>query len=427
MEIHIRDIRALEILDSRGDPTVEATVILSDGTEASASVPSGASTGTFEAVELRDGDLKHFGGKGVKQAIANIAGPIRNALLDANPFKQKNIDETLVRIDGTDNKRNLGSNAILAVSLAVARAASISKKIPLYRYVRSLALVTGEISAMPVPIFNVLNGGKHADSNLDFQEFWVIPHGFEKFSDRLEQGSEIFHTLGNMLRQKGFDTDVGNEGGYAPDFESHVQAFDMVYTALRDAEGSSSGNVSMGFDAAASVFFDSGLRKYNMSLEKKDFSGAELAEFMMSLVQHYPIRVLEDPFAEDDWDSWQEFTAKLKLYNPDIRLVGDDLFVTKKNRLARGIQKGVANTILIKPNQVGTLTETIDCISLAREHGYSLVISHRSGETNDSFIADLAVGVSAEYIKAGAPNRGERMAKYNRLLEIESELYGATA
>lgn len=421
----IKSINALEILDSRGDPTLEVTVTLDDGIAAQASVPSGASTGRFEAFELRDHDSKRFGGKGVLTAVANVNGEIAQALRGMYVNDQQRIDDLLRKLDGTPNKQRLGANAILGVSLACARAAATAFHQSLYVYLRSLTGSSDTNYALPVPLINVINGGKHASSNLDLQEFWIIPHSDTTFAERLRQGSEVFHTLGSLLLAEGMHTDLGNEGGYAPTVPNHRFVFDMLMSAITKAGYRPGTDLSLGIDAGASVFYDSENRTYQLRLEHSDLSADDMQRWYQDMLKQYPISAMEDPFAEEDWDSWQRMTNWAKGEQPSLRLIGDDLFVTNTERLQMGIDRGVANSILIKLNQIGTLSETLDCIRLAKQHQYQTVISHRSGETDDTFIADLSVAVNADFIKTGSTARGERTAKYNRLLAIEQELYGS--
>lgn len=420
----IKHLEALEILDSRGDPTLQVTATLSDGSTANASVPSGASTGRFEAHELRDGERHRFGGKGVTNAVRNVSGELRQALVGTDVHNQGGIDHAMIDLDGTPNKSRLGANAILGVSLAVARAAAHSARVPLYRYLHDTAGMGDGHYRMPIPLINLVNGGRHASTNVNLQEFWVIPHFEATFRERIRSASEIFHALGARLVANHMDTDVGHEGGYAPDVSSHQQIMQFIVQAIEETERRAGEDVSLGIDAGSSTFFDLEKKTYSLPLEKKEFSNAEYIDWWLELVEGFPIAALEDPLAEEEWSAWQELTARLKLFNKSIKLIGDDLFVTNRERLQKGITTGVANAVLIKPNQIGTLTETLDCIRLARDHGYGVIISHRSGETIDTFIADLAVAVSADYIKSGCVSRGERVAKYNRIMEIEEELYG---
>ena len=425
MQFSIKNIEGLEILDSRGDPTVQVSVTLENGTRAVAAVPSGASTGTFEAFELRDGDELRFGGKGVLKAVSNVTTTIRTNLMGFDARDQRGIDDLMRRIDGTENKSKLGANAMLGVSLAVARAAALAQQLPLYRYLRTLSQNDDAYFRLPIPLVNVINGGKHASSNLDIQEFWVIPHAASQFKERLRQASEIFHALGSALAKAGLDTDLGNEGGYAPNFVNHKQVFEFILKSIEAAYLQPGADVGLGLDVGSSVFFDADAERYDLALEHESLTSEEMTSYMKELVNAYPLIALEDPLAEEDWDGWQRLTADLTAKNKKLRIIGDDLFVTNVNRLSRGIELGCANSVLIKPNQIGTLSETLDCIALAQRHGYDCAISHRSGETTDTFIADLSVAVNAAYIKTGSTARGERMAKYNRLLEIENELHGS--
>lgn len=412
----IEEISALEILDSRGNPTVEVTVLLSNGAAGRAAVPSGASTGSFEAVELRDKDKGRYQGKGVLKAIQNINETISKALIGANAIEQTLIDGELLSLDGTENKGNLGANATLAVSLAVAKAAAASVGMPLFRYV-------GGVSAcvLPVPMMNILNGGKHAEDGVDFQEFMVVPLGAESFADSLRWGTEVYHGLKSVLHSKGLATGVGDEGGFAPGLKSNEEALELISGAIEQAGFKPGKDIALALDPASSEFYSGG--KYNLVKEGRELTREEMVDYYVSLCDKYPIVSIEDGVAEDDWDAWKLMTEKL---GERIQLVGDDLFVTNTSRLQRGIDLSVANAILIKPNQIGTLTETLAAINLAFENGYACVMSHRSGETEDFTIADLAVATNVGQIKTGAPCRSERTAKYNQLLRIERDL-GKTA
>lgn len=413
MSTFIADVFAREILDSRGNPTVEVDVTLENGVLGRAAVPSGASTGTFEAVELRDADPLRFKGKGVSRAVSNVNAIIAPEIEGMDAVDQLEIDQVMIDLDGTENKSRLGANAILAVSLATAKAAAESVGLPLYRYL-------GGIFAreLPVPMMNILNGGQHADNNLDIQEFMVVPVGAATFGDALRCGAEIYQQLKTVLKERGLATAVGDEGGFAPRLESHAQALDLLVEAIEGAGYRAGQDVFLALDAAASEFYKEG--RYVLAGENKNLSAVELVDFYQDLVERYPIISIEDGLAEEDWDGWQEITTRLK--NKRVQLVGDDLFVTNAKRLQRGIESGVANSILIKVNQIGTLTETMETIDIARRAGYTTVISHRSGETEDVTIADLAVALNLGQIKTGAPCRSERVAKYNQLLRIEEEL-----
>ena len=402
----IKSVTAREILDSRGNPTVRATVTLDDGTCASADVPSGASTGIFEAYELRDGDSKRYGGKGVLRAVENVNTKISRALIGCPITDQGRIDEIMIELDGTENKKNLGANAILAVSLAAARAGAKANGVELFEYIGYK-----ENAALPCPMFNILNGGAHAKNNIEMQEFMVVPTGFD-FPDTLRVGSEIYHALGALLNKSGYSTGVGDEGGFAPILRSDEEALDFICEAIC-AAGYSDESVKIALDAAASEWHKGD--RYLMPKSGKETSSDELIGYYERLIAEYPIISIEDGLAEEDIEGWRALTASL---TKNVMLVGDDLFVTNKKRLKMGIDEKIGNSILIKLNQIGTLTETLEVIRLAREHGYKHVVSHRSGETEDSFIADLAVATNAPYIKSGAPARGERTAKYNRLIEI---------
>jgi enolase len=406
----IRDIRGREIIDSRGNPTVEADVTLESGAIGRAAVPSGASTGTREAVELRDGDARRYLGKGVLRAVANVNGEIRRALLGQEGEDQRGIDSRLIALDGTDNKARLGANALLAVSLSVAHAAAHEKRLPLFR-------TLGASTAMPVPMMNIINGGAHADNNVDIQEFMILPVGAPSFCEALRYGAEIFHCLKSVLRQKKLSTAVGDEGGFAPDLPSNAAALDTIMTAVVKAGFRPGSDVCLGLDVASSEFFEAGA--YHLESENRVFQPAEFVEYLASLVERYPIVTIEDGMAENDWDGWTALTKRL---GPRIQLVGDDLFVTNTRILQEGISKGIANSILIKPNQIGTLSETLAAIEMAVKAGYSAVVSHRSGETCDSTIADIAVGTAATQIKTGSLCRSDRTAKYNQLLRIEETL-----
>lgn len=413
MSMLIDEVFAREVLDSRGNPTVEADVVLENGVFGRAAVPSGASTGTYEAVELRDADPQRFKGKGVRRAVANVNEIIAPEVEGMEALDQLGVDRMMIDLDGTENKSKLGANAILAVSLATARAAAEAVGLPLYRYL-------GGIFAreLPVPMLNILNGGQHADNNLDIQEFMIVPVGSPTFADALRCGTEIYHQLKAVLKERDLSTAVGDEGGFAPRLESNARALDLLVEAIEGAGYRPGEDVYLALDAAASEFHKDG--RYILAGENKNLSAAELVDFYQDLVERYPIISIEDGLAEDDWAGWQEITTRLKKNR--VQLVGDDLFVTNAGRLQRGIEKGAANSILIKVNQIGTLTETMETIAIARRAGYTTVISHRSGETEDVTIADLAVALNLGQIKTGAPCRSERVAKYNQLLRIEEEL-----
>lgn len=415
MDLTIADIHARQILDSRGNPTVEAEVELDDGSLGRAAVPSGASTGEHEAVELRDGDADCYGGKGVLTAVGNVNLPIADALQGMDVTDQRRIDEMMLELDGTPNKGKLGANAILAVSMACARAAANALKVPLYRYLGGVGA-----NVLPVPMMNILNGGAHADSNVDFQEFMAMPVGAESFADALQWGAEVFHTLKSVLKKRGYNTAVGDEGGFAPSLKANVEAIELILDAIQQAGYRPGQDVAIALDPAASEFFDKERGKYIFKKSDKSVKSAQdMVAFYADWVRQYPIVSLEDGLAEDDWAGWRILTKEL---GDKIQLVGDDVFVTNTERLSRGIQEGVANSILIKVNQIGTVSETLDCIDLARRHGYTAVISHRSGETEDTFIADLAVATGVGQIKTGSASRTDRIAKYNQLLRIEEKL-----
>ena len=411
----IEQITAREILDSRGNPTVEAEVTLIDGETGRAAVPSGASTGEHEAVELRDGDRKRYGGKGVLKAVENVNNLIAGELEGMDALDQVEIDEALIALDGTPTKSKLGANALLAVSLATARAAAAYLEIPLYRYLGGPASRT-----LPVPLMNILNGGAHADNNVDFQEFMVVPVGATEFREALRMGAEIFHTLKAVLKKKGYVTSVGDEGGFAPNLKSNEEAVETILEAINQAGYSAGRDVMLALDPAASEFYEGRSYVFKKS-DKRKLSSDEMVAYWKSWTQMYPIISIEDGMAENDWDGWKTMTDEMGRH---VQLVGDDLFVTNTAFLRKGIERGVANSILIKVNQIGTLTETLDCIELARTSGRTAIISHRSGETEDSFIADLAVATNTGQIKTGSASRTDRIAKYNQLLRIEEDLRG---
>ncbi len=408
----ITDVVAREILDSRGNPTVEVDVYLEDGSMGRAAVPSGASTGAHEAVELRDNDGSRYGGKGVLTAVDNVNDKIAPEVMDMDATDQVGIDRLMIEMDGTPNKSSLGANAILGVSLAVAKAAAESLGMPLFRYLGGVSSNT-----LPVPMMNILNGGKHADSNVDLQEFMVMPVGAETFSDALRMGAEVFHSLKRVLKDRNLNTAYGDEGGFAPNLGSNEEAVQVVVEAIEQAGYHPGQEIYVALDPAASEFFEDG--KYNLKGENRVLSPQEMVDYLASLVNKYPIISIEDGLAEDDWEGWRLLTERI---GDHVQLVGDDIFVTNTERLARGIRERVANSILIKVNQIGTLTETLDAIEMAKRAGYTAVVSHRSGETEDSTIADIAVATNAGQIKTGAPNRTDRVAKYNQLLRIEEML-----
>ena len=408
----IASVYGREILDSRGNPTVEVEVTLESGHSARAAVPSGASTGSREALEMRDGDKERFGGKGVTKAVENVNGEIADALLGLDVLHQVQIDNTLIDLDGTDNKSRLGANAMLGVSMACARVAAEYVGLPLYKYLGGV-----NAKVLPAPMMNVINGGAHASNNLDIQEFMIMPLRAQSFRDALRMGAEIFHVLKKILEKDGHSTGVGDEGGFAPSFKSHDEAFAYLIKAIEEAGYNPGSEVALAIDAAASEFYKDG--KYVLKGENLSLNNAEMAQWLEEFTRKYPLISIEDGMAEGDWDGWSMLTGSL---GDRIQLVGDDVFVTNPAILAEGIAEGVANSILIKLNQIGTVTETLDTIEMAKEAAYTTVISHRSGETEDSFIADLAVGVNAGQIKTGSLCRSERMAKYNQLLRIEEEL-----
>ena len=412
----IVDIIGREIIDSRGNPTVECDVLLESGVMGRAAVPSGASTGSREAVELRDNDAKRYGGKGVLKAVENINTEISEAVLGLDATEQAYVDRTLIELDGTDNKANLGANAMLAVSMAVARAAAEESGLPLYRYFGG----SGQM-ALPVPMMNVINGGAHANNNLDLQEFMIIPLGAPTFREALRYGAETFHALKKLINDAGMPTSVGDEGGFAPSVDSHEAALKLIVQAIEKAGYRPGEDIALGLDCASSEFYKDG--KYNLAGEKKVLTAAEFTKLLSDWVAKYPIISIEDGMAENDWDGWKHLTERL---GDKVQLVGDDLFVTNTKILREGIDKGIANSILIKVNQIGTLTETFSAIELAKTHAYTAVVSHRSGETEDTTIADIAVATNAMQIKTGSMSRSDRISKYNQLLRIEEDL-GETA
>ena len=408
----IIDVIGREILDSRGNPTVEAEVWLESGVVATAAVPSGASTGVREAIELRDKDPARFGGKGVLKAVENVSGEIANAVLGAEASDQVYIDRLMIDLDGTENKSRLGANAMLAVSMAVARAAAQETGLPLYRYFGGMGAVT-----LPVPMMNVINGGAHANNNLDLQEFMIVPVGAPTFREALRCGAETFQALKKLVNARGLSTAVGDEGGFAPNLQSAEEALSFIVKSIKDAGFVPGEDVVLAIDAASSEFYENG--KYEMKGEGKSYTSAQMVEFYKDLCAKFPIFSIEDGMAEDDWEGWKMLTDAL---GDKIQLVGDDLFVTNPKRLAMGIEKGVANSILVKVNQIGTLTETMKAVDLAQRHKYTAVLSHRSGETEDTTIADIAVATNCGQIKTGSMSRTDRMAKYNQLIRIEEEL-----
>lgn len=412
----IREIKAREIMDSRGNPTIEADVILKSGAMGRACAPSGASTGSREALELRDGDKSRYSGKGVLTAVSNVNNPIRETLLGKDATDQHAIDGLMIELDGTENKNKLGANAILVVSLATARAAAVEKGIPLYQHIADLNGTSGQYF-MPVPMMNILNGGEHADNNVDIQEFMVQPVGASSFAEALRMGAEIFHNLKNVLSAGGLSTSVGDEGGFAPDLASNANALDVIKEAIRNAGYRLGDDVALAIDCAASEFYRDG--KYNLKGEDKVFDSEGFVDYLVDLAHQYPIISIEDGLEESDWDGWKVLTERL---GNKLQLVGDDLFVTNTRILKEGIDEGIANSVLIKFNQIGSLSETLDAIQMAHKAGYTTVISHRSGETEDTTIADLAVGTAAGQIKTGSLCRSDRVAKYNQLLRIEEEL-----
>jgi enolase len=413
MKTAIKDVKAREILDSRGNPTVEVDVLLQDGSFGRAAVPSGASTGEHEAVELRDGDKSRYSGKGVSKAVANVNGPIKKAIKGKDALMQGEIDQLMIELDGTENKSKLGANAILGVSLANAKAAAASKKMPLYRYIGG-----DKAGTLPMPMMNILNGGSHADNNVDLQEFMIMPVGAGSFKEALRWGAEVFHSLKKILHDKKLSTAVGDEGGFAPDLKSNEEAVEAILAAIDKAGYKAGKDIAIALDPASSSFYENG--KYILEAEpKKENSAKDMIEFYSRWVSKYPIVSIEDGLAEDDWDGWKDMTDKL---GKKIQIVGDDLFVTNVKRLRMGIARKVANSILIKVNQIGTLSETLDTIDLAKKHGYTSVVSHRSGETEDTTISHLVVAMNTGQIKTGSICRTDRICKYNELLRIEEDL-----
>lgn len=416
--LEIVDVQALEILDSRGNPTLQVEVILEGGFRGIASVPSGASTGSFEAVELRDGEKNRYLGKGVQKAVENVNKKIAKKIIGMNVYEQRKIDQELVKLDDTPNKSNLGANSLLGVSLAVAKAAAESLNMELYQYIGGI-----QAKELPVPMMNILNGGKHSENNISIQEFMIMPIGEITFQERLKRGVEVYHTLKKVLKEKGYAVGVGDEGGFAPNLENEEQALDLILEAIKKAGYEPGKDMVLALDIASTEMYEEaqkiGKEGYYFWKTKQLKTKQEMIQYVVDLCEKYPIVSVEDGLAEEDWESWKELTNQI---GDQVQLVGDDLFVTNPKRLRNGIEKKVANSILIKPNQIGTLTETLDTIYIAKSNGYGTVISHRSGETEDTTIADIAVGVNSGQIKTGAPCRIDRVAKYNRLLKIESEL-----
>jgi enolase len=413
MNRRIIEVKGREILDSRGNPTVEVDVILEDGTIGRAAVPSGASTGEYEAVELRDGDKKRYLGKGVLKAVANVNSKIAPKIKGFDPTQQRTLDEFLIELDGTPNKAKLGANAILGVSLATAKAAALSLGLPLYRYLGGT-----DAKTLPVPMMNIINGGVHADNNVDLQEFMIMPLGGKTFKHSLQMGAEVFHALKGVLHSKKLNTAVGDEGGFAPDLKSNEEALQVIIEAIKKAGYHPGKDIFIALDAASASFYENG--KYVLEAEaQKEKNNQQMIDFYAGLVEKYPIISIEDGLDENDWDGWKQLTDRL---GKKVQLVGDDLFVTNTKRLKTGIEKGIANSILIKVNQIGTLTETLEAIEMAKTAGYTAIVSHRSGETEDTTIADIAVATNAGQIKTGSASRTDRIAKYNQLLRIEEEL-----
>lgn len=410
----IKDLVAREILDSRGNPTVACEVLLSDNTYAMGYVPSGASTGSAEALELRDGDPKRYGGKGVLKACANVNGPIKEALVGMDSNKLEFVDQKMIQIDGTENKSKLGANATLSVSLAVAKASSRSQKIPLYQYLANLMGKKIDHVTLPIPFLNVLNGGKHAVGSIDFQEFMIVPAKFQTFAEAIRAGAEIFHALGKILEERNYQPLVGDEGGFAPSLFSNEQAMELLMMAIAEADYSAGKDVFIALDPAASRFYNEGF--YSLHRENVSLTTDQMTDFYQKWCEKYPVISIEDPLDQNDWDGWRDLTQRL---GSRVELIGDDIYATNKNLLKKGIDQKTSTGILIKPNQIGTLSETLETIKLAEDSGFKVIISHRSGETEDNFIADLAVASGCGTIKSGAPCRSERTSKYNRLMEIE--------
>ena len=416
--LEIVEVKALEILDSRGNPTIQVEVVTEGGFRGKACVPSGASTGSFEAVELRDGDKTRYFGKGVQKAVENVNKKISKKIIGMNVYEQQKIDQELVKLDDTPNKSNLGANSLLGVSLAVAKAASESLNMELYEYMGGI-----QAKELPIPMMNILNGGKHSENNISIQEFMIMPIGKITFQERLKRGVEVYHTLKKVLKEKGYEVGVGDEGGFAPNLENEEQALDLILEAIKKAGYEPKKDIVLALDIASTEMYEEaqkiGKEGYYFWKTKQLKTKQEMIQYIIDLCDKYPIISIEDGLAEEDWESWKELTSKI---GSKVQLVGDDLFVTNPKRLRNGIEKSIANAILIKPNQIGTLTETLDTIYMAKKNGYKTVISHRSGETEDTTIADIAVAINAGQIKTGAPCRIDRVAKYNRLLEIELEL-----
>ena len=417
----IKTIQAREILDSRGNPTLEVEVTLENGLQGKAAVPSGASKGKLEALEIRDNDPKRYYGKGVLKAIDNVNSSLRPKLEGVEVTKQKKIDQIMIEMDGTENKSKLGANAILGVSLACAHVAAKAENLELYEYIAKLFGLKTSNFILPVPMMNILNGGKHADSGLDIQEYMIVPQARE-FKERIRIGSEVFHSLKEILKQDGYRIGLGDEGGFAPRLANNVQPFELIVRAVKRAGYEPGKNVSLAIDAAADSFYSEKENKYVLSLEHTSLTSEQLIALYIEWLNKYPLISLEDGLAEEDWEGWKKLNQKLEIKNQKLLVVGDDLLVTNIKRLEKAVKEKACNSILIKPNQIGTLTETLDCIKKAKEAGFETIISHRSGETVDTTIADLAVGTNAGWIKTGAPSRGERVSKYNRLMQIEEKI-----
>ena len=419
MSTKIKSISALEILDSRGNPTVQTEVELENGVKAKSSVPSGTSTGTYEALELRDKNKNRYGGMGVQKAVDNVNKKIAKLLRGSDVSNQKEIDNKMIKLDGTENKSKLGANAVLSVSLACLKAGALAKNLPLYQYIRETFNLSLTDYKLPIPMFNIFNGGKHADTNLDFQEYMIVPVKNTTFGERLRMGAEVFHELAHVLKERGYDTDVGLEGGYAPDVQSSIEVVEMILKAIKQAGYKAKSDVSLALDVGASSLYDKRKKEYVFKLDGTFLDSHKLIELYREWIKKYPIISIEDGLDEDDWLGWEIMSKEI---GNKVQLVGDDLFATNQKKLKEGIKLKIAEAVIIKPNQIGTVTETIEFYKLARENNYKTVVSHRSGETNDDFIADLSVALNSDFIKAGSLSRGERLAKYNRLLEIEKEL-----
>jgi len=418
----IKKIQSREILNSKGEPTLETEIVLTSGIRAKDSIPSGSSCGTYESLELRDNDKKRYFGKGVLLACENVNQKIFPILKGKSIFDQEKIDQAMIELDRTKNKSNLGANAILSVSLACARAAALEKKLPLYKYLLKRCQPPIANCQLPIPMFNIFNGGLHADNNLDIQEFMIVPVGLESFKERIRAGSEIFHLLGQILKENNLDTDVGKEGGYGANLNSNFQTFELILEAIRRSKYSLGKDIKLAIDAGATTFYNSKEKKYVLKLDKISLTQERLISLYGEWIEKYNLISIEDGLAEDDWKGWKKMSSRFKVQSSKLLIVGDDLTVTNVERIKRAIKENCANAVIIKPNQIGTLTETIEAIKIAQKNSWKIIISHRSGETCDDFISDLAVAVKADFIKAGGLSRSERLSKYNRLMKIEEEL-----